>query len=102
VAKPEEVRVSSIQVETFTSNSSVKAMARRTPGKEKRSPLTSFDDPCAPKKANGVVVHSVESERRLLISDLGWSSEKAEEAYMRLRHFEEGWDAPGMDAYDDL
>jgi hypothetical protein len=62
----------------------------------------SIDDPCAPHEANGVVAHSVESQRCLLISDLGWSAEKASETYMRLRHFEEDWDAPGMDAYDDL
>lgn len=48
------------------------------------------------------MAHAVEAQSSLLISDLGWSAEKASETYMRLRHFEEDWDAPGMDAYDEL
>lgn len=48
------------------------------------------------------MAHAVEAQSSLLISDLGWSAEKAAETYMRLRHFEEDWDAPGMDAYDEL
>lgn len=42
------------------------------------------------------------SDRTLLISDLGWSREEALETYARLRSFEEDWNAPGMEAYDDL
>lgn len=38
----------------------------------------------------------------LLVSALGWSREEAQETYLRLRSFEEDWDAPGMEAYDDL
>ena len=40
--------------------------------------------------------------RQLLISDLGWSQEEALETRMRLRAFEEDWNAPGMEAYDSL
>jgi len=38
----------------------------------------------------------------LPIRDLGWSREEALETRMRLRAFEEDWDAPGMDVYDEL
>lgn len=36
------------------------------------------------------------------LSELGWSLEEALETRMRLRTFEEDWNAPGMDAYDEL
>lgn len=40
--------------------------------------------------------------RPLLIRDLGWSDAEVADTYHRLRPFEQDWDAPGMDAYDDL
>jgi len=36
------------------------------------------------------------------VAELGWSPEEALETRMRLRTFAEDWDAPGMNAYDDL
>jgi len=33
---------------------------------------------------------------------LGWSIEEASETRMRLRTFEENWDAPGTEVYDEL
>ena len=38
----------------------------------------------------------------LLVRDLGWSPAEAMDTHARLRPFEEDWNAPGMDAYDDL
>jgi len=42
------------------------------------------------------------SHRPLLISDLGWTQSQALEARVRLTAFEEDWDAPGMELYDQL
>lgn len=36
------------------------------------------------------------------VRSLGWSFDETLETYLRLRHFEKDWDAPGMDAYDKL
>ena len=36
------------------------------------------------------------------IQDLGWSEEEAREVRASLQTFEEDWNAPGMDAYDEL
>ena len=36
------------------------------------------------------------------IEALGWTPAEALETYLRLRAFAEDWDAPGMEAYDDL
>lgn len=38
----------------------------------------------------------------LLVSDLDWSTEEAQETRARLAALEEDWDAPGMEAYDAL
>ncbi|BAW79625.1 hypothetical conserved protein [Candidatus Nitrosoglobus terrae] len=38
----------------------------------------------------------------LKIEQLGWSELEALETYLRLRNFADDWDAPGMEAYDDL
>jgi mRNA-degrading endonuclease RelE of RelBE toxin-antitoxin system len=38
----------------------------------------------------------------LLIQDLGWTPEQVIEARSRLLCFEEDWNAPGMEIYDDL
>ncbi len=37
-----------------------------------------------------------------LIRNLGWSCEQAMETRARLRSFEEDWNAPGMEGYDEL
>ncbi len=39
--------------------------------------------------------------KRMLIQNLGWTHEQAIETRLRLRAFEEDWDAPGMELYDD-
>jgi hypothetical protein len=36
------------------------------------------------------------------IEQLGWSTVEALETHLRLRNFADDWDAPGMEAYDDL
>jgi hypothetical protein len=38
----------------------------------------------------------------LLVADLGWSNEEAKETRARLAALEDDWDAPGMEAYDQL
>jgi len=41
-------------------------------------------------------------KRPLRVSELGWTRREAAEARGRLAAFEEDWNAPGMEAYDDL
>lgn len=36
------------------------------------------------------------------IEKLGWSSVEALETHLRFRNFADDWNAPGMEAYDDL
>jgi hypothetical protein len=36
------------------------------------------------------------------IEQLGWSAVEALETHLRFRSFADDWDAPGMEAYDDL
>ena len=36
------------------------------------------------------------------IEQLGWSAVETLETHLRLQNFAEDWDAPGMEAYDDL
>ena len=36
------------------------------------------------------------------IQDLGWTEAEAQEVRASLQSFEEDWNAPGMDAYDEL
>ncbi len=36
------------------------------------------------------------------IESLGWSAAEALETHLRLRTFADDWDAPGMEAYDEL
>jgi len=38
----------------------------------------------------------------LNISSLNWSKEEILDTYNRLKHFQEDWDAPGMELYDYL
>lgn len=40
--------------------------------------------------------------KRMLIEDFGWTREQIIETRLRLRVFEEDWDAPGMELYDKL
>lgn len=40
--------------------------------------------------------------RGLHVGQLGWSREETQETYWRLQNFADDWDAPGMEAYDDL
>jgi hypothetical protein len=48
------------------------------------------------------ILRTPQPRARRLIAELGWSAGEAWETRRRLRSFEEDWDAPGMDAYDDL
>jgi len=41
-------------------------------------------------------------EQEARIQHLGWSEEEASQVRASLQSFEEDWDAPGMDAYDEL
>lgn len=54
-------------------------------------PMVLFEVRTAPTTARG-----------LSVVNLGWSMEEVIETRMRLRVFEEDWDAPGMEAYDAL
>ena len=70
-----------------------------------KSSLSSIQDPWLSRDRYEITTRAIYSRTpndRLLISDLGWTTDKAAEIYLRLRHFEEDWDAPGMDAYDGL
>ena len=42
------------------------------------------------------------TKKELLIDNLGWSEEETKETYYRLLNFKEDWEAPGMEAYDEL
>lgn len=49
------------------------------------------------------VAPTVETTRKeLLIDNLEWSEEETKETYYRLLNFKEDWEAPGMEAYDEL
>ena len=45
---------------------------------------------------------TLEEQVALLVSDLQWTREEALETRMRLRTFEEDWNSPDMEAYDEL
>jgi len=45
---------------------------------------------------------SIQSVRLPSIEQLGWSPVEALETHLRFRNFAEDWDAPGMEAYDDM
>ena len=49
----------------------------------------------------GVIIVQ-ETRKELAIDDLGWSEEETKETYYRLLNFKEDWEAPGMEAYDEL
>ncbi len=48
------------------------------------------------------IVKVTDSDRQLPISNLGWTEAETKETYYRLIAFKENWDAPGMEAYDEL
>ena len=48
----------------------------------------------------GVQVQAPPDSGSLRLSDLGWSREQILDTRIRLRSFEDDWEAPGMDAYD--
>jgi len=39
---------------------------------------------------------------RLKLKDLGWTENQIDQARSRLASFEDDWDAPGMEKYDEL
>jgi hypothetical protein len=43
-----------------------------------------------------------QQKKELRVADLGWTVNEAREARARLVGFEEDWDAPGMQEYDNL
>lgn len=44
----------------------------------------------------------VVGKKTLKVADLGWNREKASEARARFSSFEEAWDDPALDVYNDL
>jgi len=71
----------------------------------KRPPgVALIDDAAQTPKAPSAVTPSASdgSGQGLLVRELGWSEADTTDTHFRLRPFEEDWDAPGMDAYDDL
>ncbi len=55
-----------------------------------------------PVDKENVATKLAQNDGELLISDLGWSEAEAKETYYRLMNFKEDWEAPGMEAYDEL
>ncbi len=45
---------------------------------------------------------SIALQRELLLADINISPKEAMEARLRLKSFEEDWNARGMEAYDEL
>jgi hypothetical protein len=67
------------------------------------SSITTMTDPWLTEQMSRDAVVTIRTaENKMLIAHLGWSREQALETRMRLRTFEEDWDAPGMDGYDEL
>jgi hypothetical protein len=50
--------------------------------------------------ASSTIVHLSNTSND--IEQLGWSAREALETHLRFRGFAQDWNAPGMDAYDDL
>ena len=50
----------------------------------------------------GVQAQQLPHAGPLRLIDLGWSGEEAQDTRLRLRSFEDDWEAPGMDAYDNV
>ena len=49
-----------------------------------------------------VATRAEELRGRPTLRDLGWTETEALETRMRLKSFETDWNAPGMEAYDQL
>jgi hypothetical protein len=67
------------------------------------SSITAMSDPWLLEQLiRDVVVTIRTATNGMLIGDLGWTRDQALETRMRLRNFEEDWNVPGMEGYDDL
>jgi hypothetical protein len=55
-----------------------------------------------PASLKGEPIRQAPAAAPLLVSNLGWSAEEVQETRARLSALEEDWDAPGMEAYDQL
>jgi len=67
------------------------------------STLTTTEDPWfKDQQLRDAVITVREETNQLRIDDLGWSRDETLETLMRLRSFEEDWEAPGMEDYDEL
>ena len=67
------------------------------------SSVTAMADPwLLEQQSRDAVVTVRTAPTKMLIGDLGWTREQAHETRLRLRAFEEDWDAPGMEIYDEL
>ena len=65
--------------------------------------FTAIVDPWRLEQLNCDAVITVRtSAGRMLIADLSWSQEQALETRLRLRTFEEDWNASGMEGYNEL
>lgn len=64
-------------------------------------PLSGFLDRTTYMAGNATTTQQY-SQVRNSIDALGWSAADALETYFRLRTFAEDWDAPDMEAYDEL
>ncbi len=81
------------------SDSSIVKMESRIAGLKAR--VAELSSQVAELTSSQVTLHrQVGRGSERLIRDLGWSVEEAAMTYYGLRSFEEDWDAPGMDAYD--
>ena len=67
-----------------------------------RSSASSGTDPWAEDLGTLVVTRAVDLCGRPTLQDLGWTQTEALEIRMRLKSFEEDWEFPGMQAYDEL
>ena len=64
--------------------------------------MSSIDISQDSASSHGKPTRPAEAATTLLVSDLGWSGEETKETRARLAALEEDWDAPGMEAYDQL
>ncbi len=71
-----------------------------------RANLSQFDDALLSAKSldrfDGGEESDERENRQNAIAALGWTAEEARDTYYRLKIFEEDWNAPGMEAYDQL
>ena len=66
------------------------------------SPVTSLSDIWFEDIRKEVSTTSEPRKRLLVISDLGWTPEEALATYHRLQAFQDDWNVPGMELYDEL